>query len=192
MPVCKNCKLVPTWLLAAILLAAAPATPADGFKVTGVQARIENGQLLAAASLDLDPSNEAETALNKGIPLDVIVELALYRQRWLIWNKQLAEWELRTEIRYHALSGQYVVSLPGASEAKSFSSLQAALKYMGDLSRLALPLPPDLNLEADAQHVLAVRARLDVEALPAPLRPVAYTSSAWRLKSGWTKWPIQP
>ena len=32
---------------------------------------------------------------------------------------------------------------------------------------------------------------LDVEALPPPLRPIAYTSGAWRLNSDWHKWDIR-
>ena len=32
---------------------------------------------------------------------------------------------------------------------------------------------------------------VDIEALPAPLRPVAYLSSPWRLTSEWYEWPLE-
>jgi hypothetical protein len=36
-----------------------------------------------------------------------------------------------------------------------------------------------------------LRARLDIEALPMLMRPLAYTLPSWRLSTGWTEWPIQ-
>jgi hypothetical protein len=37
-----------------------------------------------------------------------------------------------------------------------------------------------------------LRLRLDIEALPAPLRPIAYISPSWRLSSGWYEWVFVP
>ena len=40
------------------------------------------------------------------------------------------------------------------------------------------------------EYTLAIRAKLDIEALPAPLRPVAYVSPSWRMSSGWYEWNL--
>ena len=50
------------------------------------------------------------------------------------------------------------------------------------------PLLDAYLLEGEKHYMLYVRARLDIEALPSPLRPLAYLSSLWRLESEWYRW----
>ena len=46
-------------------------------------------------------------------------------------------------------------------------------------------------LEPDEQYRVRLRASLERESLPTPLRLLAYFSSSWRLSSDWTTWPLQ-
>jgi hypothetical protein len=39
---------------------------------------------------------------------------------------------------------------------------------------------------------LALKARLDIESLPTPLRALAYVSPEWYLSSRWYKLPLTP
>ena len=51
----------------------------------------------------------------------------------------------------------------------------------------------DEHLIGDKGHrYVRLRALLDIESLPSPMRPLAYLSSLWRLKSDWYEWPIEP
>ena len=153
-----------------------------------------------------------------------MIDVQLYRLRWFVWHQGIGNWTLRRRIGYHALSGQYLVS---ASETntetkESHSSAQEALKALGALNDIRLPLagddsrggggttsgtkeveqrreqPPRATAGAAADappegdYSVEVRASLDIEALPSPLRPVAYTSLAWRLNSGWSTWKLAP
>jgi hypothetical protein len=169
----------------------AGAVNADGFKVSEVSARFVGHTVVVTADMDLDLTTEAETALTKGIPLDILIEFRLYRERWYMWDKLLGDWTLRAQVKYHALSGLYMVTLQRSGEPKTFSSQRAAMKYIGTLSRVSLPMLEKADLEHE-HYQLGLRVRLDRESLPAPLRPMAYTFSAWRLKSGWTRWNVQP
>jgi hypothetical protein len=181
------------WRLAGIasawLLLISPV--AADFSVSEINARLESGKLSLTGNLDLSLNSRVEEAVSKGIPLDVDIELRLYRTRPVIWAKQLSEWKLRKQIRYHALSGQYLVSetRDGAEVLENFTSLQQALSQMGNLGdrmfEINARMAPDDSLIVDA------RVSLDIETLPAPLRPVAYTSLDWRLNSGWTSWKVQ-
>jgi hypothetical protein len=149
-----------------------------------------------SGQLDLDLSTRVEEALGKGIPLDVTIQARLYRERNLIWDTLIANWSFVHSIQYHALSRQYLVRGHGvdAEIVESFTTLQEALTYMGALDGLVLPLPHKL-MAADTkngapQYNGQLRARLAIETLPAPLRPVAYTSADWRLNTGWVKWKV--
>jgi hypothetical protein len=160
------------------------------FKAIEVQPKLTGNTLEFSGQLELVLTPKVEEALAKGIPLEILLEVRLYRERPWWWNEKLGDWKLKREIRYHALSGQYLVTLSQAKTEipESHTSLTEALRALGSLNemRFVLEAPPDA---ADV-HVARLRASLDIEALPAPLRPVAYTSLAWHLNSGWGRWKV--
>lgn len=175
-------------LLALLALTLAGAAVAE-FTIPDVKPKFIGQSLLLDGNLDLGLTTKVEEALSKGIPLEVIVDIRLHQQRRWLWDKNVASWTLRRRIQYHALSGQYLVSTgeSGADSSESFITQQDALKQLGVFSdfRLALPGTP-----AEGDYFIEMRVNLDIEALPAPLRPVAYTSLAWHLNSGWTTWKV--
>ncbi len=162
------------------------------FEVAQIAARAAGETVALSGTFEFGLTAKVEEALSKGIPLDVIIDIKLYRKRSLLWDSRIQDWVLRRKISYHALSGQYLVTGHGSDPdaIESFISLQAALSDMGALNDVTLPL--ERELKAGRSHYVSVRAALDIESLPTPLRPVAYTSLAWRLNSGWTRWHLQP
>ncbi|MFV1992351.1 MAG: DUF4390 domain-containing protein [Acidiferrobacterales bacterium] len=166
------------------------------FTVIKPGAELVNKNMELSGQLRLDLSAKVEEALDKGIPLAIEVEYRLFRIRKFIWDDQVANWSFTHSIQYHALSRQYLVRGHGLddSSVESFTTLQEALSFMGSLDGLVLPLPQQLEEISDAKnnpgYRVQVRARLVIEALPAPLRPVAYTSGDWRLNTGWVSWKI--
>jgi len=162
-----------------------------GFAVTTIQPRIVERILQVNGNLDLTLTPKVEEAIGKGIPIQVVVDLRLFRERPLIWDERIQTWGLRRELSYHALSGQYLVGSVSAvpADRESFTSLNEALTELGAIDSVALPV--NERLAAGADYRLDVRVRLDIEALPSLLRPVAYTSSDWNLNSEWTTWKVR-
>lgn len=188
MPACLKNRLpvAALWLLFALPAAA-------DFKVADVQPRFDGSALLLNGTIDLALTTKVEEALSKGIQLDVVIDVRLYRLRWFVWHQGVGSWTLRRRIGYHALSSQYLVSTTesgGDVNKESHSSMPEALKALGALSDLRLALPE--GVAPENEYSVEVRASLDIEALPSPLRPVAYTSLAWRLNSGWSTWKLAP
>ena len=177
--------------LACILIQVSTAAVGAGFAVASVQPRATGKILHVNGNLDLPLTPKVEEAISKGIPIQLVIELRLYRQRPLIWDERIENWTVRRELSYHALSGQYLIGGISTASAnrESFTALNEALTELGTLDDLTLSM--NAPLMADAQYRLRVRVRLDVEALPPLLRPVAYTSSDWNLDSEWTAWKVQ-
>lgn len=177
----------------AVLLGLLSLTPAASatFRVEIVQAQLSGQVLLLGGRLDIGLTPQVEEALNNGVPLDLVIDVRLHRRRALLWDETVEEWTLRRQLRFHALSGQYLLSgeptLPANRE--SFASLAEALMQVGSLEDLNLPV--ETRVEAEADYHAKVRVALDIEALPPLLRPVAYTSRAWDLNSGWSSWKVQ-
>jgi hypothetical protein len=143
--------------------------------------------------LDLNLSSRAEEALHNGIPLEIVVEIKLVQHRWWWTNKVVSDWDVRRRLLFHALSRQYVVSSIYPTVApQSFGTLEQALLFLGRLDDVTLQLTARKQFYPDARYLVELRARLDIEALPALMRPLAYVTPSWRLSTGWHRWPVQP
>ncbi len=192
MPCLRNTNYYLACGLAALLLLVTAAVSAD-FSVAEITPKIDKQALQLNGNLELILSAKVDEALTKGIPLDVTIGIKLYSERgWYIWDENIANWEIRRRIRYHALSRQYLVNANSEQpeEVESFIELSQALKYMGTLNDLKLNFTSPVA--TGRRYVVKIRAQLDIESLPAPLRPVAYASLDWHLNSGWSKWKVQP
>lgn len=160
------------------------------FSVESAKASIKNEQVLVDLDLDLTLSDDAEEALQRGIPLIIAIEMELEKSRRLIWDSPVTKWNRDIEISYHALSEHYLVQETGRSEIQNFRNLSEVMSVIGNQRILKIPVPK-LPTNAELNYVLKVRARLDAEALPTPLRLMAYLSPSWRLSTGWSTWPVK-
>lgn len=180
--------------LSALLLTLVPLSPAaasPGFVVVDAQTRLVEGVYLLDADVEYRFSPDALEALDNGVPLTLVLDIEVERKRpWWWYDAEVATLEQRFEIHYHALSDQYLLRNLNSGALYAFPTLASTLDSVGTIE--ALPLL-DANLtEPDATYEVALRARLDIEALPLPLRPLAYVTPAWRLSSDWTACALTP
>ena len=169
-----------------------PRSEAADFSVKSAQPFLDKRNLHVNVHLDLPLNARTEEALSKGIPIDVVIEINMVKhRRW--WRSAIVtDTVLRRRIQFHALSRQYrVTGLNKHEPAESFGSLSQALVHAGTLEAFIMPLTAKKEIEPDARYLLQLRARLDIEALPMLMRPLAYTMPSWRLSTGWTEWPIE-
>jgi len=176
------------WLTLLGLLLCAGLVWASGFQVLNVSTRLEDNVYWLNADLDYDFSAPALDALDSGVPLTVELQIQILRPRTWVWDEVVADLRQRFRLEYHALAGQYLITNLNNGELASFPSRGAALNYLGRLRRL--PLLEAARLAPGEDYYGQLRSRLDIESLPAPLRPVAYLSPDWRLASEWYRWPL--
>lgn len=155
-----------------------------GFKVLQADASVRDGVLRLDAEIDFGLSRAAQEALRNSVPLTLVLHMQIItRQGWL-WDNVVADLEQRYQLKYHALAQQYVATNLNSGTLHSFPSRRAALRFIGRLREF--PVIDQALLPTGGFG--RVRAELDVESLPAPLRPVAYFSKSWRLSSDWYTW----
>tara|TARA_Y100000588_G_scaffold337620_1_gene379212 strand:+ start:329 stop:772 length:444 start_codon:yes stop_codon:yes gene_type:complete len=134
-------------------------------------------------------SEETIDALDNGVPLTMVVDMDIVQRRNLVWDKQVARLSARNELSIHALSQKYVVRNLNSDAATSYKSLGEALLALGSLENI--PVLDSHLLDDSKKYYLKLRARLDIAALPSPLRPIAYLRSLWRRSSNWSTWPLE-
>ena len=167
-----------------------PATAPDGaFVVEHAALRPAGGIWVVDARIDFAFSEDNLEAMRNGVALTVIVDIEVRRERGTWWDEILAARQVRYRIETNVLTGRYRVRNLGGG-ARNYRSLEEMTESLGRVE--SVPVIARGRLSGDARHAARIRARLDIEALPSPLRPIAYLSPRWRLNSGWFEWRIEP
>lgn len=177
------------FLVALVGMQAAGASR-PGFSIEHASTSLRDGVYYVDADVDLNLSSESKEALENGVPLTIRYDMQVLRTRPWLWDPMVAALEARYTLELHALSKQYVVRNLNLGTTQSYASLASARAALGRLKDF--PLVDANLLDQQADYHWRIRARLDIEALPAPLRPLAYLSALWRHDSDWYEWPLTP
>ncbi|MFO1371124.1 MAG: DUF4390 domain-containing protein [Candidatus Competibacteraceae bacterium] len=161
---------------------------AAGFEVLKASTKLEGGVYRLSAHLEYHFSTAASEALQNGVPLTVEVNMEVLRRRSWLWAETVHALTQRFRLEYHALSRQYLVTNVNSGERRGFPSRVSALDFLGRIDDF--PFLDKSLLASGERYEGALRVRLDIEALPAPLRLFAYLSDDWRLASEWYTWPL--
>ncbi len=172
------------------VLASAAVGADDDFSVIDLRTKLDEGRFLLSAEIDYRFSERAMEALENGVPLTIEVHLQVREAGAWIWDESLTDQRLRYRIRYKPLSERYLVSrLPGEN-GRTFVTRQAAVAALGELKDLYLI--NQQRLDPGKDYEVHLRASLDIEELPLPLRPIAYLRPGWKQSTGWIKRPLTP
>ena len=141
--------------------------------------------------LDLDANfefaDDAIAALESGIELQFELTIRVQRPRRYLWREIVFETNRRYTLERHALSQQFILTDRTGDVRRIHRSLELAIADLGRIRRLALAEAGTLGDLAEL--TVATRWRLLLEALPAPMIPLAYISPGWHMSSGWYTWP---
>jgi len=176
------------WSFLIGLLLAFDAVCADyGFRVMRAELVPSGANYVLNADIDYRFSESAIEALRHGVPLTLAVRLKIKRQRHYWLNETILSEIRKYRILYHPLGRTFQIIHEGGN-TESFASLTALLEAMGAI-RGWFVLPADRIVESNSYEA-SLAVNLDIEALPLPLRPIAYVSPSWYLGSSWYRWRI--
>ncbi len=165
------------------------AVSTPGFSIQSLETLMQDRVYLLNANFHYYFSNEAIEALEHGVPLLILVNIEIRSPRWWWKDTTVAELEQGYLLLYHALSESYVVHNLNSGTQNNFIRLNQALTFLSSIKKL--PILDANLLDPEKEYYLRVRTHLDIESLPAPMRPLAYISSDWQLSSDWYEWPLQ-
>ncbi len=160
-----------------------------GFDIQNAEMLSSGKSLELRANISFRFSQRAIEALNNGVPLTLIVQVKVNRNRRFIWNKTVVKKKFVYRLTYRALPGRFRVFTQSNGQYRSFTSMKAAVETLGRIHEIDL-----MNLD-DVQegklYTAHLKAYLDIESLPLPLRSVAYLIPQWYISSAWFKWPLE-
>jgi hypothetical protein len=160
-----------------------------GVSVTNANLDISGDIYVLTAAINFKLSNKAIEALKNGVPLFWTYQFTLQEHRSLMWNKNLVDKKIRYRIQYHALLNTYRVRNEDSGAMTNSTSLETALDTLGTIR--AMPFVEKNKIAGDEDYVAGIKINFDRDALPLPLRPVAYMNPQWYLSSDWYTWTLK-
>jgi hypothetical protein len=197
-----NCKkpetgtyIILSALMSLLLLPASPHAELHhlqskhGFIVESAELNSDGVEYTLNADIQFHFSKEALKALEHGIALQIDIEVQAKQNRKWLWDKKIRKKTLSQRLEHQPLSDQYLVTDLNTGIKRNFHSFHHALEFLGSINDY--PFLELASLQQGKTYTALVRASLNKESLPAPLRLSAYVSSDWQLSSPWYRWAIQ-
>jgi hypothetical protein len=166
-----------------------PALASDA-RIRDVRTLLSDGVYRLGARIDFTLNDTLQQALQNGVPLVLELRIEVIREREWLWAERVAHLRQRFGLQFHALTRRYLVDNYSTDVQYSFLELEEALDYIGNI--YDLPLIDANLLKPQYTYWVRMRADLDIESLPTPVRLWAYLGSDWSLRSDWHQWPLQP
>lgn len=175
--------------LALLLLCMAASVRAEtGIQVKAAELDMVDEVYLLKADFELNFSQAVEDALNKGVPLNFVIEFELNRPRWYWLDENVSSAQRQLRISYHALTKQY--RLQQQEQQKSFASLAELKSELGHIQEWRVV--ERAQLRKRYSYEARLRMKLDASQLPKPLQVNALASKDWNLESEWFMWTLTP
>ena len=158
------------------------------FEISNASSYLSEGVYFATARIDFRFSDEALDALENGVELTIRIRFELMRARRLWFDREVAVLNQDYRISYQPLSERYVVTNVNSGEQMSFATLFSALDNIGRI--VDLPIIDAALLDRDARYEISMKAVLDQNTLPGPLRVLNIWGSGFRLESNRYAWNL--
>lgn len=183
-------------LFAVVLLGIGPgavrADPLDGvLEVRSAYVNIEQGVFQLFARIAYPVNEDIRAALKDGLMLSFDLDVVVSRERRFWFDETVAEYTLKRELLYHAVSDKYVTRdvEPGSSDQHSYATLEEALEALGTVEAWPFLLPQQLSSNRD--YRVALRAGVRRGHLPDSLRVLMFWTDDWHRESEWFSWSLQ-
>ncbi|MCB1956782.1 MAG: DUF4390 domain-containing protein [Rhodocyclaceae bacterium] len=136
------------------------------------------------ADVLFDLSDQLEDAVQRGVPLYLVVEVEITRDRWYWLDERMVRRKRTYRLTYHPLTRSYQLAEDGNQQ--SFDTLEEALAPLRKIRGWVII--PRKKLAPGTSYDAAIRFRLDTSRLPKPFQVTALASSEWTLDTDWLQW----
>jgi hypothetical protein len=183
-------------LFAAALIAfgagRAVADVLDGvLEVRSAYVNTDQGVFQLYARIAYPVNDDIRAALKDGLTLTFDLDVVVSRERRFWVDETVAEYTLKRELAYHAVSDRYVtrdVNSRTGSDQHSYATLEEALEALGTVD--AWPFLLQQQLSSSRTYRVSLRAGVRRGRLPDTLRVLLFWTDDWHRESEWFSWSL--
>jgi hypothetical protein len=179
-------------LLAVGTSAASRADVLDGaLEVSSAYVKPDQGVFQLFAKITYPVNDDIRAALKDGLMLNFDLDVVVSRERRFWMDETVAEYTLRRELLYHAVSDRYVARDVDSrtSDQRSFATLEEALEALGTVEAWPFLLSPQLS--GNRQYRVSLRAGVRRGRLSDTMRVLLFWTDDWHRESEWFSWSLQ-
>jgi hypothetical protein len=176
-------------VLAGLLCSGLLRAQETGVEIRNASTRLDAGVWYLSARIDYHLNRDTLEALQNGIPLTFELQVELTRQRSWLPDEDVAELRQDFELSWQPLSRGYLVRHKNSGDQRAHTTLFAALNDLGRIN--ALPLIDAALVDDTENYEVSLRAALDQQQLPGPLRMLAFWDDDFTLESEWYRWNLR-
>jgi hypothetical protein len=160
---------------------------ASSINIKSAELQLQEDYYSLSADAEFSFDNEIEEAINKGVPLNFLVEFQIVSPRKYWFDDEIVTTSQNVTLSYHALTRQYLVNR-GAHQ-KSFETLSEAKQELAELSDWKV-VEKSL-IEKNEVYNAALLIRLDQTKLPKAIQVDTIASEKWNLNSQKFEWALK-
>jgi hypothetical protein len=164
----------------------------DGLlEVRSAYVDVKQGVFQLFARIAYPVNEDIRAALKDGLMLSFDLDVVVSRERRFWMDETVAEYTLRRELIYHAVSDRYVARDVDASgnDQHSYATLEEALEALGTVDAWPFLLSPQLS--ANRQYRVSLRAGVRRGRLSDTMRVLLFWTDGWHRESEWFSWSLQ-
>jgi Domain of unknown function (DUF4390) len=139
------------------------------------------------ADVDINFDDQIEEAINKGVPLNFVIEFQVVSPRKYWFDDEIITTSQNVTLSYHALSRQYLVNR--GLRQKSFESLSEARQELSQIT--GWKVLDKALVEKGGNFKAALLFRLDQSKLPKAIQVDAISTEKWNLTSHKFEWSLK-
>jgi hypothetical protein len=171
----------------------AQADVLDGvLEVRSAYMNVENGVFQLFARVAYPVNDDIRAALKDGLKLTFDLDVVVSRERRFWVDDDVANYTLKRELMYHAVSDRYVtrdLDPRSSSPQHSYATLEEALEALGTIDAWPILVAPQLS--PNRQYRVSLRAGVRRGQLADTLRVLLFWTDDWHRESEWFSWSLQ-
>ena len=157
---------------------------ASGIVIKSADLQLADEAYKLSADVEISFDEAIEEAINKGVPLNFLVEFQVVSPRKYWFDDEIVTATTNFTLSYHALSRQYLVSHNGHQNSyETLSEAKLELMELDDWKVLEKS-----QIEKGTAYKAVLLMRLDQTKLPQALQVQAIGSENWNLTSQKFEW----
>ena len=181
----RFCKKISLFLL--ILASSLAFAAGSSINIKSAELESQDDYYGLDADVEVSFDKEIEEAINKGVPLNFLIEFQIVSPRKYWFDDEIVTTSQNVSLSYHALSRQYLVNR-GAHQ-QSYDSLSEAVQELVALDEWKVV--EKSVLEKSGVYKAALLIRLDQTKLPKAIQVDTIASEKWNISSQKFEWILK-
>ncbi len=163
--------------------------PEQGIRVIEVLSYEDERTYYMDARIESHLPDYLEQAVYSGIPLPLLLQIEVKESNNWWFDRSLVTIEQHYLLHYLPLFGR--IKLDNLSDGSSHhhDSLATALRQVGSLHKF--PILDKEHFSTQNKIYARIRLKVDVSALPKPLRADSLLGGSWDISSDWKEWVLR-